>query len=257
MPNVSATTAPVRAHVEGRQLGVDPVDAAHPGQRVGARRRPASAMPSLANSVIITNTCLAPMARSIAPPTAGIASGAPVCQLARSPPAETWKAPSTQTSRWPPRIIANESAWWKYDAPGSSVTGILPALVRSGSISSPTRGRAHAEHAVLGVQHDAGARREVVGDQGGLADAEVHEGAGRDVAGDERGHLVLAERPAVEVRRSHAAASARHHPVDVDAGRHDDLGVELADLDDPRHLRRSSSSAAVAITGPKLRAVLR
>ena len=40
-------------------------------------------------------------------------------------------------SRWPPRIIANESAWWKYDAPGSSVTGSLPALTRSGSIASP------------------------------------------------------------------------------------------------------------------------
>jgi hypothetical protein len=34
--------------------------------------------------------------------------------------------------------MAKESAWWKYDAPGSSVTGILPALTRSGSTSSPT-----------------------------------------------------------------------------------------------------------------------
>ena len=93
-------------------------------------------MPSLAKRLIITNTLFAPIARSIAPPTAGIASGAPVCQLARSPPAETWNAPSTHTSRWPPRIIANESAWWKYAAPGSSVTGSFPALVRSGS-SSP------------------------------------------------------------------------------------------------------------------------
>jgi hypothetical protein len=33
--------------------------------------------------------------------------------------------------------MAKESAWWKYAAPGSSVTGILPALIRSGSISSP------------------------------------------------------------------------------------------------------------------------
>ena len=73
----------------------------------------------------------------MAPPTAGIDPGSPVLQLARSPLPETWKAPSTQTSRWPPRIIANESAWWKYDAPASSVTGILPALRRSSSISSP------------------------------------------------------------------------------------------------------------------------
>ncbi|CFW34857.1 Uncharacterised protein [Bordetella pertussis] len=34
-------------------------------------------------------------------------------------------------SRWPPRIMANESAWWKNEQPGSSVTGCLPALMRS------------------------------------------------------------------------------------------------------------------------------
>ena len=38
---------------------------------------------------IITQVCLAPTARSMAPPTAGMASGSPVCQLARSPVAET------------------------------------------------------------------------------------------------------------------------------------------------------------------------
>ena len=43
-----------------------------------------------------TNTRWAQVARSIAPPTAGMASGAPVCQLARSPLAATWKAPRTQ-----------------------------------------------------------------------------------------------------------------------------------------------------------------
>lgn len=67
-------------------------------------------LPFLANQDIMTKTDLAPMARSIAPPTAGIASGAPVCQLARSPVLETWNAPRTQTSRWPPRIMAKESA---------------------------------------------------------------------------------------------------------------------------------------------------
>jgi hypothetical protein len=70
------------------------------------------AAPSLANNVIITKTSFAPVARSIAPPTAGMASP-PACQLARSPAADTWNAPMMQTSRWPPRIIANESAWWK------------------------------------------------------------------------------------------------------------------------------------------------
>ena len=80
---------------------------------------------------IITQVFLAPMARSIAPPTAGIASGSPVCQFARSPLADTWNAPSTQMSMWPPRIIAKLSPWWKNAPPGSSVTGCLPALMRS------------------------------------------------------------------------------------------------------------------------------
>ena len=85
--------------------------------------------------------------------------------------AETWNAPSTQTSRWPPRIIANESAWWKYDAPGSSVTGTLPALVRSGSISSPCAAgpMPSMPFSVCSTTPEPGAQ--VVGDQGGLPDA--------------------------------------------------------------------------------------
>jgi MoaA/NifB/PqqE/SkfB family radical SAM enzyme len=55
------------------------------------------------------------------------------------------------------------------------------------------RGGTHVEHAVLGVQHDARAVREVVGDLGGTAVAEVDVGAGRDVAGDDRGELFGAE----------------------------------------------------------------
>ena len=46
-----------------------------------------------------------------------MASGAPVDQFARSPAAETCRAPRTHTSRCPPRIIAKLSAWWKYAAP--------------------------------------------------------------------------------------------------------------------------------------------
>ena len=46
-------------------------------------------------------------------------------------------------------------------------------------------------------------------------------------------------------------------PVDEDARRDDVLGVDVADLDDPATPRRSVIAAAVAITGPKLRAVLR
>ena len=202
-------------------------------------------VPSLANSVIITKTLLAPIARSIAPPTAGIASGSPVCQLARSPVAETWKAPSTQTSRWPPRIIANESAWWKYDAPGSSVTGILPALVRSGSISSPMAAgpMLSMPFSVCSTTPESGSRWSAT--SVGWPMPRLTYDAARDVLGDQGGDLVLAEH-----------GSYRHHPVDVDARRHDGLGVELADLDDLGHLG-DRRVAAVAITGPKLRAVLR
>ena len=46
--------------------------------------------PRRATCSIITHTLRAPTARSIAPPTAGIASGVPVSQLARSPSADTW-----------------------------------------------------------------------------------------------------------------------------------------------------------------------
>jgi hypothetical protein len=37
---------------------------------------------------------------------------------------------------WPPRIIANESADEKNDAPALIVTSSLPALIRSGSTSA-------------------------------------------------------------------------------------------------------------------------
>ena len=82
---------------------------------------------------------LTPATRSIAPPTAGIASGAPVDQLARSPFSATCIAPSTQMSRCPPRIIEKLSAWWKKAAPGIVEMRFLPALISSGSPpSSPT-----------------------------------------------------------------------------------------------------------------------
>ena len=214
------------------QVGVDPVHAADARSAGSCTRAPASGVPSLANRVIITNTLFAPIARSIAPPTAGIASGAPVCQLARSPAAETWKAPSTQTSRWPPRIIANESAWWKYAAPGSSVTGFLPGVGQVGVLLARLRRGAHVEHAVLGVQHHPRSGLEVVGDHRGLADAEVDVGARRDVAGDQRGHLVLAQ----WLGERHLVTAHLDDTVDVDARRHDDLGVEPPSVDDLAHL---------------------
>ena len=59
-----------------------------------------------------------------------------IIQLARSPAADTSMAPRTATSTCPPRIMAKEVAESKYDAPGSTVTVSLPALMRSGSTVS-------------------------------------------------------------------------------------------------------------------------
>ena len=56
------------------------------------------------------------------------------------------------------------------------------------------RRAAHPEHAVLGVQDDALLEVEVVGDQRGLADAEVDERTRRDVVGDQLRDLVLRQR---------------------------------------------------------------
>ena len=56
-------------------------------------------------------------------------------KLAKSPLADTCRAPRTETSIWPPRIMAKDSAESKVEAPGTTVTVSLPALIRSASIS--------------------------------------------------------------------------------------------------------------------------
>ena len=48
----------------------------------------------------------------------------------------TSNAPRTVKSTWPPRIMANDSAESKTDAPVAIVTVCLPALMRSASMSS-------------------------------------------------------------------------------------------------------------------------
>jgi hypothetical protein len=87
--------------------------------------------PARSTCSITTQTSRAPATRSIAPPTAGFLPG--TYQFARSPCAETCRAPSTVTSRWPPRTMANDVAESTIAAPLISVTGCLPASVRSGS----------------------------------------------------------------------------------------------------------------------------
>ena len=75
---------------------------------------------------------------------------------------------------WPPRIIAKESADEKNEAPGTTVTVSLPALMRSGSTSALGRVGPHAEDAVLGLEDHLHPRRDEVRDERRHADAEVH-----------------------------------------------------------------------------------
>ena len=87
---------------------------------------------------ISTITRLAPCTRSIAPPIPlTIFPG--IIQFAMSPAAETCMAPRIAASILPPRIIPNDVAESKNDAPRRSVTVSLPALIRSAS-SSPSTG---------------------------------------------------------------------------------------------------------------------
>ena len=189
----------VRPHVEGRQVGVDP---ARRSRRRSAGRctpRPAWTRRPWRTA---SSSRRRPWRRWRGPSRRrrpGSRPGAPVCQLARSPSPETWKAPSTQTSRWPPRIIANESAWWKYDAPGSSVTGILPALIRSGSISSPAAAgpMPSMPFSVCRTTPASGGRWSAT--RVGWPMPRLTYDAVGDVAGDHAGDLVPAERSAVGV----------------------------------------------------------
>ena len=150
-------------------------------------------VPSFAVCSIITMTRLAPWTRSIAPPMPLIILPG-IIQLARSPSPDTCIAPSTATSMWPPRIMPNEVAESKNEAPGRTVTVSLPALIRSGSTSLVERVRPDAEDAVLGLQHDVDAVGEVVRDQGRQADAEVDVLAVGQLGGDPGGELGAGER---------------------------------------------------------------
>ncbi len=54
--------------------------------------------------------------------------------------------------------------------------------------------RAHAEHAVLGMENDLALGRHVIGDLQRRADAEIDIPAFGNVAGETRGHLVARQR---------------------------------------------------------------
>ena len=74
---------------------------------------------------------------------------------------------------WPPRTMANESALLKYEQPGSSRDRFLAGVDQVGIDLVVARIRADAEHAVLRVQRDVDAGRDVVGHERRHADAEV------------------------------------------------------------------------------------
>ena len=150
-------------------------------------------------------------------------------------------------SMWPPRIIAKDSAEEKKDAPGTTVTVSLPALMRSGSSSPSQRVRADAEDAVLRLEHHLDPGRHVVGDERRHADAEVHVEPVAQLPGDARGDLLAGERhrhpPSAArgrtVRRSihFSYRSPFTTPLHVDARRVDGVRVDLARRHHLLHLR--------------------
>src|SRR3546814_708238 len=108
---------------------------------------------------------------------------------------------------------------------------------------------AHAEQAVLALQEDFLVGRQVVGDAGRQADAEVHVGAFGDVARHALRHLLT-------VQATHGlppAATTRCTKMP---------GVTMASGSSSPNATTSDTwamvhFAAIAISGPKLRAVLR
>jgi hypothetical protein len=117
---------------------------------------------------------------------------------------------------------------------------------------------AHAEHAVLGVQHDAAVRRQMVGDRGRQADAEVDERTGRDVRRDDarqrvpvdtgqRAHCLSPDRARSRSRRT--TRSTYRHGVTTCSGSSAPAGTIWSTC-------AIVVAAAAAMIGPKLRAVL-
>ena len=182
----------------------------------------------------MTMTRLAPCTRSIAPPMPlTILPG--IIQLARSPRRDTCMAPSTATSMWPPRIIAKDVAESKNDAPASTVTVSLPALIRSASTSSSSGIGTDAEDAVLGVQHHVTPLGHEVRHEGRQADAEVDVLAVEQFARHARGQLVAAERAhddtvLFSIRLS--TSGDVHDALDEDPRRVHPRRIELAGLDE-------------------------
>lgn len=126
--------------------------------------------------------------------------------------------------------------------------------------------RAHAEHAVLAVQEDFLVGAEVVGHQGRHADAEVRVGAFGDVLGDALRHLIAGQSfhgGVLRVQAACAPSSAACTACGTSTTRCTKMpGVTICSGSSPPRSTTYETCtmvvlAALAITGPKLRAVLR
>ena len=95
----------------------------------------------------------------------------PVGEVAGS---QTCMAPRTAVSMWPPRIMPKRRGGVEERGARRTVTVSLPALIRSASTSIVGGIRAHAEDAVLRVQHQLHPVGQVVRDQRRQPDAEIH-----------------------------------------------------------------------------------
>ena len=205
-------------------------------------RRPWSGAPS--------RTRAGTVARSMAPPTAGIASGAgvPVREIARH---RHRNAPSTQRSMWPPRIMANESR----------------GEVRAASQRAPAAARVDQVHVLVTRRVPVpcpGCRSPSGHDRGRAAGGSRRASATRcrgsrtrlgNVARDVRRHLVAGV--ALHGVRPHAArASAAGfrgaHTRHINTWRYDSLGIERAGAARSAHLD-DRARAAAAMIGPVAR----
>ena len=189
----------------------------------------------------MTKVRLAPIARSMAPPTAGMASGSPVCQLARSPVdrhlegaehADVEVAAAHHRERVGMMEIGGARQHRHRLLAGVDQVRVLFALRRR---------RPHAEQAVLAVQEDLAALRQEVGDQRRQADAEVDVGAFGDVALRRArpsacglsvsGWRDLPPWPSSPQAACRAGSSTRTMRCTKMPGRDDGFGIERAELD--------------------------
>ena len=235
------------ADAEGGGLGDHDVHRPLRGQRVG-RLVDDLGEPSLAVWVVVTTTVRAPTSRSIAPPTPS--TGLPgTAQLAIRPVRVDLQGAEhgdvdVAAADHPERGGAGEVG-----GAGAGGDRLLAGVHQVGVGLAGAGGGADAEQPVLGLQGDR-VQRQVVGDVGGDADAEVDDGAGRDVR-RRRGRRSVPG-------GSCGTAFARPDRTSTSTNR---CGVTMASGSRaPTGTISSTSaitrSAAVAMSGLKLRAVL-